>query len=848
MRSQLIAVIAAVSSFPVYATEKEDSVEHLRELVVIAREATGMTSSSRIGRDAMSHLQPSSFTDILELLPGNISKNPAMGKVNSIQLRETGNIGPTGAVADNADYAISSLGTLFTVDGAPVNNDAGHQSVGIEAAVGRNAVNRGVDMRTLSTDNIESVEIVRGIPSAEYGNLTSGLVNIRRIRRAVPWSVRFKADGYSKLLFAGKGFTFGPENRHNLNADIGWLDSKIDPRNNLENFRRVSASLRAFFQWNVDNSLVEWTLSTDYTGTVDRVKTDPDLSLTKIDEYRADNSRFSLASDLNISTRGMKWLKSISFKSAVSYEKECLRRRRQMAPSRPLVAPVSMDEGVNDGTFILDEYIADYLSDGRPFSAYCKLALNGKLPGTDLLWQNYKLGADWSMSKNYGHGQVYDPMRPLSASWTSRPRDYRDIPAVNVVSFFAEDDIKADTRLGNMQLLAGVHGIALVGLPARYTLSGKMYLDPRVNARWNFPRVWLSKTSVGFWAGGGFGLGTRMPTADYLFPQAAYLDIVQLNYYDTHSPKDLSRINLRTYINDATNYGLRPARNLKWEVSAGFNAGGNSFYLTYFEERMNSGFRYSTVYRAYDYVKYDASVLLGQTLTAPPSLESLPSTDERVLRGYRRAENGSRIDKRGVEFQLKTARWRPLATSMIVSGAWFRTRYSNSQMLFDPVDDVYDGIAVSDRFVGLYNTVEGRVNEQLNTNFMFDTQLPKFGLVLTTTIQCMWYVKTRRLPQNGIPVAYMSADDGLMHDFTGFAETPALQYLVQDYNPALYSTYTIPTAMYVNLKASKTIGRSLKIAVFVNRIVDYLPDFKSNGLTVRRSSDAYFGMELNLTL
>ena len=169
-------------------------------------------------------------------------------------------------------------------------------------------------------------------------------------------------------------------------------------------------------------------------------------------------------------------------------------------------------------------------------------------------------------------------------------------------------------------------------------------------------------------------------------------------------------------------------------------------------------------------------------------------------------------------------------------------------MLFDPVDDVYDGIAVSDRFVGLYNTEEGRVNEQLNTNFMFDTQLPKFGLVLTTTIQCMWYVKTRRLPQNGIPVAYMSADDGLMHDFTGFAETPALQYLVQDYNPALYSTYTIPTAMYVNLKASKTIGRSLKIAVFVNRIVDYLPDFKSNGLTVRRSSDAYFGMELNLTL
>ena len=62
----------------------------LGEVTVTASESTGITSSSRIGRDAMAHLQPTSFTDLLELLPGGMSKDPDMSSVNSIALRETG--------------------------------------------------------------------------------------------------------------------------------------------------------------------------------------------------------------------------------------------------------------------------------------------------------------------------------------------------------------------------------------------------------------------------------------------------------------------------------------------------------------------------------------------------------------------------------------------------------------------------------------------------------------------------------------------------------------------------------------------------------------------------------------
>ena len=95
----------------------------LHEVIVTATESSGPVTSSKIDRPAMEHLQPTSFTDLLELLPGNISKDPNMGAANSINLRETGTTDSNGNTNNNPDYAITSLGTLFVVDGAPINTD-----------------------------------------------------------------------------------------------------------------------------------------------------------------------------------------------------------------------------------------------------------------------------------------------------------------------------------------------------------------------------------------------------------------------------------------------------------------------------------------------------------------------------------------------------------------------------------------------------------------------------------------------------------------------------------------------------------------------------------------------------
>ncbi len=828
--------------------------QSLREVTVTAGESQGMTSTSHIGRAAMEHLQPTSFADLMELLPGNVSKTPDMGSAATIALRETGTLGATGTAVNNADYAISSLGTLFMVDGAPLNSDANLQSEGTSTdssspGYKRNIVNRGVDMRSISTDNIETVEIVRGIPSAEYGNLTSGVVNIRRTRRATPFTARFKADGYSKLISAGKGLHTG-HGEDVLNIDLSYLDSKVDPRNSLENYKRLTASARWYMSRECGRGLsLTWNTGADYTRSADGAKQDPDLNYNKIDRYKSVYNRIALTSELNFSLAGTPVFDAFGLNASASYEVDRLERQKQVAPQRASVAPTSMEAGVHEGHYLLGEYVADYLCDGRPLNLFLKARASGRRIWPGEMRHNYKIGGEWTMSKNYGRGQVYDLERPLSASWTTRPRRYSDIPSLNVLSFFAEDQVNVPLGRNTLSVLAGLRTVQLPGIDRRYDLCGKVYVDPRLNARWSFPDIETGGRPLRFSLSGGWGLTTKMPTVDYLYPQAHYNDFVQLNYYDVNAPAERSRVSLRTYIDDATNYAIRPARNSKWELRLGVDWGMNRLSVTYFQERMTDGFRYSTVYAPYVYTRYDATAIDPSVLTGPPMLENLPGVERTVLDGFRSATNGTRIVKRGVEFQLNTARWQALRTSLTVTGAWFRSTYSNSQMLYDAVSDVVGNEPVSDRYVGLYDYLDGRVNEQLNTNFIFDTQIPAWGLIFSTSVQCMWYVKTTRLPQNGIPAFYLDAADGGLHPFTeASASDTYLQFLVKHYNEDNYRTQRIPFAGYLNFKATKSIGRWMRLSMFVNRLIDWLPDYKSNGLTVRRASDSYFGMEAIVTI
>lgn len=834
------------------AVEKEAdvNVSELAEFVVIAKESRGLESSSRIGRDAMNHIQPTSFADLLSLIPGGMAQTPDMSSTNSIALRETGTMTATGSKTRNEDYNISSLGTLFMVDGAPLNTDASMQGIPSSAsgdpATETRTTNRGVDMRTIVTDNIESVEIVRGIPSAEYGNLTSGLVNIKRIRKASPFTARFKADQYGKLISISKGFSTGATTI--INAEAGFLDSKADPRDNLHSFMRMNFGVRGNTRLEHDAYALSFTYGVDYTGSLDRTKRDPDLNFNKIDEYRGSYNRFAFNGSAAWNVNADSWFKALTLNVSVDYQPERMERRKQVAPSRAAIAPSSLGAGISEGYFLLKEYIADFVSDGKPMNLFLKLKAEGAV-NKGIFSHSCKAGAEWTLSKNFGQGQIYDLSRPLSASWSTRPRRYIDIPALQVLSFYAEDRMMTFVGSNTLEVQAGLRTIQLPALDNSYLLASRIYVDPRINAQWKFPAFKAGDKFMRFNLAGGYGLTTRMPTIDYLYPLTSYNDFLMLNYYDINKPEEYSRVILRTFTADAANKRLKAARNRKWEVRAGFSWGDSELSVTYFDERMNSGFRYSAVYQPYEYRRYDSSAIDPAALTGKPDVAVLPYTDMRVLGGYNKVENGSRLYKQGVEFQLTTPRWNLLHTALTVTGAWFKSTYSNSQNLMIPVSATIGNMPVSNTYIGIYDTDDGRVNRQFNTNFMFDTQIRKWGLVFTTTLECLWFTSTRQLRDNGVPVSYISAADGEIHPFTDKdADDPVLRTLIRSYSDDMFRELRVPAAYFLNLKATKKIGKWLAISAFVNHLIDCLPDYRSNGVLIRRSSNAYFGMEINVTI
>ena len=835
-----------------FVIELQEKDTHLKEVVITATESKGIVTSSKIDRPAMQHLQPSSFTDLLELLPGGVTKDPDMGSANTITMRETGVIkadGTKGNVSD--DYAITSLGTQFVIDDIPMNTDANLQSTPMNGASfegSRNIVNKGVDMRSISTDDIESVEIIRGIPSAEYGNLTSGVINIKKIRKETPLNARFKADGYSKLFSAGKGIALTPGNHHILNVDLGYFDAKPDPRNNLINYKRLNTSLRYTYNQRINDVAMRYTSGVDYTGSFDNAKEDPELNHGNIDTYKSTYNRVALTNNFLLKFPELKLLKSVELNTSVNSQFDRLERTKLVAPQRYMIVPNTSEAGEHDATLLFKEYVADYLCDGKPFNAFVKAKANLGYK-TATTQHDIKLGGEWNYTKNFGRGQVYDLSRPLAGSWSSRPRAYKDIPDLQNVSFFAEEVFTAHWGGHTLKAMGGLRGLSLVHLDKKYEIGGKVYLDPRANLLWNLPTFHIGKQPISVAFGGGIGKTTKMPTLDYLFPDLFYHDIIQLGYYDVNQPEKNSRFNVMSYISDRTNYALKPARNLKWELRTDFSVGANRLSINYFKEKMSSGFRYMSHYAPYAYKQYDASAINSSSLQAPPDLATLPYVDMTVLDGYNQAANGSKLLKEGVEFQFHSQRIQPLYTTINLNGAWFRSTYTNSQRMMRTVSEVVNGQSISDKYVGIYNWNDGNVYNQFNTNILLDTQVPQWGLIFSTSLQFMWFTSKQTLYRDGTPEAYLSAEDGLEHPYTATAAEDAyLQHLIIPMSDQMFDKYTVPMSFFVNLKVTKTIGKNLKLAFFANKLIDHTPDFTSNGQIVRRNVKPYFGMELNFTL
>lgn len=810
----------------------------IKEVIITAQENRGLTSSSKIGADAISHIQPSSIADILELLPGGHSVNPALGSPQIVNLRAAGSL--------SSNYITSALGTQFSIDGKPVNNNANLQYTPAWSNLGSNYVNLGTDMRTITTEEIESVDVVRGIASVEHGDLTSGLIQIKRIKGGNQLRARFKSDMTSKLVYAGKGWEWGGKDKRTVNVGLNYLDSRSDPRNLRQNYKRVTGSLRASRAW-MQGTRYTFSLSgsLDYTGSFDNEKSDRDLDQfdgIPAETYASRYNHIDLGGDFVMRTkREEDFFRSLSVSASLSYGHDVISRWKNVILTSEEPISLSREPGEFDAVMLPTRYEATLSVDGKPFYAFIRATSRFHWKGQTLL-----AGAEWNLDKNFGEGSVFDPLRPFTVGTSSRPRAYKDIPANALLSFFAEESGKARAGAFGLEWAAGVRVSAMPGLSRAYALRGKVAVDPRANVRLNFPQAFIGgyKLETGVYAGAGFH--TKFPTMDMLYPEVEYRDRIQLNYWPVE--KELRRINYLVYTIDTTPYELSFARNFKWEVGADASWYGWSASVNYFTEDMTSGFRGGSdymrvIFKDYKEEEIDKSALGGQA----PRLEELSYVLDTALVSFGLSTNGSRTLKRGVEYTLSSARIPVVNTRVVVSGAWFLTRYMNSQPEWERPSVVINGKNYP--YIGLYDKNDSRLYESFNTNFLFDTQVPRLGLIFTTSFQCTWFTGQQYEADDSRPVAYLDKDLQL-HPYTEASDADGvLHRMVRQFSSTLLEYQKVPFYMNVNLKISKTLFKEKAVAaLFVNRLFTLAPDYEINGVVKRRSSTPYFGMEITFKL
>ena len=197
----------------------------LREVKVVARQKeSGASTSSVIGRQAIDHLQATSLADVMQLIPGQLMGNHDLTQQSNLQLRTL--------VNNNT----SAFGSSIVVDGMPISNN-GALSQGQFSSTAFT----GTDLRQISADDIDNVEVIRGIPSAEYGDLTSGLVVVHSKVGVTPYQVKAKINPGLQNYSVGKGFNLGEAGIVNISAD--YAKAWGDPRQKTRSYDRYTVNL-----------------------------------------------------------------------------------------------------------------------------------------------------------------------------------------------------------------------------------------------------------------------------------------------------------------------------------------------------------------------------------------------------------------------------------------------------------------------------------------------------------------------------------------------------------------------------------------------------------------------------
>lgn len=857
----------------------------MEEIVVTAEVSkAGKATSSIINKAAMEHLQTTSLADVMSLLPGATQQKPDLQGVSTAAVRGG-----------------SSLGTAVIVDGAPMSNNANMQALKVGSTpTGSVSPTTGIDLRTITTDNVESIEVIRGVAPVEYGDMTAGAIIVNGKAGFQPLTVKFNVNPNVYSISATQGFALG-QKAGNINYAADYAYSVDDPREGYDYYQRVTAKVgytNTFGKFYTNNSL-------SFLFSFDRGYPNPDDENDHNTFYEKDYGiRFTHNGQYNANAN---FFKSLQYNVSFNYTNrhsfyEDLVQNGDAPYSLSKVDGTVLTSILNGHVYDADgnqitsydpnkvqypkawilptNYTSQYDIFGKELNTFAKVKANF---AGDWGRTNHRLvvGADFKSDGNVGEGKVYDvnlpPLRSTSGSVIEayRDRSFKEIPFINQMGAYVQETFSAEIAKRRLELVAGLRYDHVFNFGGGFS--------PRLNLSYELvPRVLNFNVA--------YGITRKAPTLYYLYPENKYYDALNYdNSLSTTIPDDKKMQVVTTYVNERKTDELEMMRQDKYEIGLSANIGKMYFSVVGYEERVDNGFGMYTDpddFRIIEYVEYKHSFdpETGDILLSDKN--GMPVLTEKARNPYfitvNNPGNRSRYRRTGLEYVLNFGRIDAIRTTFQVDGQVYTSKtlpektYSFSGRI--PSGAGSDFSKYPDK--GVFSNLDispVTYTEYVTTNITAVHNIPQIGLVISANAHIRWmsrswenYTTDRDLltiPKWWIPRTDSNIDGkdytaGTMYDFNKEWANPEnpnyerFQYLLTDdsYNwDTLYQKErTYEPTLTIGLNVSKEFGKMFNLSFFAQNM------FRSSRLqesyitpgsyTRIGGGGFFFGLQLNATI
>ena len=746
----------------------------LDEVVVTARQKPReLTTSYTIDRTTLDHAQILNVSSIRSLLPGGkTSIRQGLTTDERFALRAKG-----------GEKGNASFGTAIEVDGVRIQNNAAFDET------------KGADIRSISSTNIESVEVVTGIPSVEHGDLSSGLVKIHTRKGKTPLTVELSTSPGNKQAAVSKGFSLGKD-AGTLNTSFEHTKSVPDPASPYTSYARNAIAVKYSHTLNKSRGMP---LSFDLglTGNIGGYdsKTDPD-AFRETYTYMQDNSLRANANARWLLNKA--WITNLEFSGSVSYSDRLSKLNTNRSSSSSQASLHSLEQGYFIATNYDEDpdapvlllprgywYVLQY-HDSKPVHYTAKIKADWQhLFGS--LSHKLMVGAELSSSSNKGRGVYYNDLR-YAPTW--RPYRYNEKPSVNNIAWYIEDKLSLPLRQ-NASLLEVTTGIRSDMTMIRSSAYGTVQsFSPRVNAKYT-----LRKNADGmlsdFSLYAGWGKSVKLPSHEVLYPRPTYSDDLAFapgamadgsTFYAYYTTRTLPR----------HNPDLRWQHNEQYEFGTEFCISGVKVNLSFFRSQTVDPYICTLEHTPYSYRLTDQKALEQSTIplqnrkytidretgivtvsdkTGAHSSHSLEYTTRDTYKTNYVYRNGSPIERNGIEWTVEFPRIRSIRTKLRLDGNYYRYKGVDETLIASvPAESMTDNTPF--RYIGYYvgsststtsyrtggsivssiqpaspSVSNGGISEEVNLNVTSETHIPAIRMIFTVKLEASLYQYSRRLSQ-----------------------------------------------------------------------------------------------------